>query len=129
MGKKIILVVEDEKSLIDAISTKLEKNEFTVLKARTYEEEMFELRKNNNIGVIWLDHYLMGKKDGLDIITECKKDKSIYSGIPIFVVSNTASSDKIEKYLELGAVKYYVKAEKRLEDIIKEINKYFDSSI
>ncbi|HNV97200.1 MAG TPA: response regulator [bacterium] len=129
MNKKNILVVEDEKSLLDAISTKLEKNEFTVSRARTYEEAMSALKKNKNIGVIWLDHYLMGKKDGLDIITECKKDNSTYSEIPIFVVSNTASSDKIEKYLELGAVKYYVKAEKRLEDIIKDINKYFDNSI
>jgi len=129
MDNKKILVVEDEKSLLNAISIKLEKMGFNVLKATTYEKTILELKKNNDIGAIWLDHYLMGKKDGLDIIAECKKENSSYSEIPIFVVSNTASPDKVEKYLELGAVKYYVKAEKKLEDIINDINKYFDNSI
>jgi CheY-like chemotaxis protein len=126
MTDKKILVVEDEKSLLEAISTKLEKTGFKVAKARTYEEAIVALEVGN-VGVIWLDHYLMGKKDGLDIITECKKEGSPYIEIPIFVVSNTASAEKVQKYIQLGAVKYYVKAEKKLEDIITDIKNYLDT--
>ena len=125
MDKKI-LVVEDEKPLLDAISTKLEKSGFRVSMARSYEEAILML-ENGDVGAIWLDHYLMGQRDGLDIVVECKNENSPYREIPIFVVSNTASPDKVQKYIELGAVKYYIKAEKKLEDIISDIKSHLET--
>jgi hypothetical protein len=44
--------------------------------------------------------------------------------VPIFVVSNTASADKVQSYLQLGVNKYYTKADYRLDDIIKDIKTF-----
>jgi CheY-like chemotaxis protein len=74
------------------------------------------------IDIIWLDHYLIGREDGLDFVAEVKNDKK-WRKIPIFVVSNTASQEKLGAYMSLGVKKYYIKANYRLDDIIKDIKK------
>lgn len=122
--KKTILVVEDELPLLGAVSDKLAKSGFEVVTARSVEQAKNHVQDIPGIDVIWLDHYLLGKEDGLDFITWCKVDGSQCKNIPIFVVSNTASPDKVQSYLRLGAEKYYVKAEKRLDVIIEEIRAY-----
>ncbi len=77
--------------------------------------------------VIWLDHYLLGKESGLDFVVWCKEEAADYKNIPIFVVSNTATPEKIQTYLRLGINKYYVKAERRLDEIIKEIKFFLEN--
>lgn len=118
---KTILVVEDEKSLLDAIEIKLKKNDFNVITARSYEEAMDTIEKNQ-IDAIWLDHYLLGKESGLDIVTAIKANESKWKNIPVFVVSNTATSEKVQNYIHLGVEKYFVKSNFRLEEIICDIN-------
>jgi len=122
---KIVLVVEDELPLQNAIKIKLEKNGFQVLTARSVEQAMNHILDIEKIDVIWLDHYLLGGKTGLDFVVTLKNDKK-YKSIPIFVVSNTASSDKVKSYISLGATKYYTKANYRLEQIIEDMRKVID---
>ena len=117
--KKTILVAEDEESLLKAISSKLEKLNFTVLQATSVEEGMKHLQ-NNKVDAIWLDHYLLGKKNGLDLVLEIKQNKKT-KPIPIFVVSNTCSSDKYQNYIEFGIERFFVKSDNSLESIINEI--------
>ncbi len=123
-NKEKILVVEDELPLLGAIRDKLVKSGFEVVTARSFQQAKNHMQDIKGIDVIWLDHYLLGKETGLDFIAWCKSDNSPYKHIPFFVVSNTASPDKVQSYLRLGAQKYYVKAEKRLDTIIEEINSY-----
>jgi len=120
--KKVILVLEDERPLLEAIKIKLEKNGFEVVTARTVEQAKQYTFDLVHIDAIWLDHYLMGKEDGLDFIAWCKEDENAKcKKIPIFVVSNTASSDKVATYMSLGAKKYFIKSNHKLDEIIKEI--------
>lgn len=119
---KTILVLEDEKPLLEAIKLKLEKNGFDVVTARSVEQAKQYTEEISHIDAIWLDHYLIGKEDGLDFIAWCKEeDNNKCKKIPIFVVSNTASSEKVSSYMSLGAQKYFVKANHKLDEIIKEI--------
>ncbi len=126
MNKKI-LVVEDERPLLEAIRVKLESGGFDVLSARSVEQAKNHLLDVDGIDVIWLDHYLLGKESGLDFVVWCKKERDSHKNIPIFVVSNTATSEKVQTYLRLGVNKYYVKAERRLDEIIGEIKSFLDS--
>jgi two-component system chemotaxis response regulator CheY len=119
--QKTILVVEDEKPLLDAIHTKLEKNGFSVVTARTADQAYGLLEDLKEVDTIWLDHYLIGKENGLDLVIKIKSDER-YKNIPIFIVSNTASSDKINGYIGLGVNKYYIKSNYRLDKIISDIN-------
>lgn len=121
---KVILVLEDERPLLEAIRLKLEKSGLEVVTSRTVEQAKQYVVDLERVDAIWLDHYLLGKENGLDFVAWCKEDKNIKCKlIPIFVVSNTASADKVSTYMSLGAKKYFVKSNHRLDEIIAEINK------
>lgn len=122
--KKIILVLEDERPLLQAIRIKLEKSGFEVVSSRNVDQAKIYINELPKVDVIWLDHYLIGKGDGLDFIAWCKEGvNNKCNQIPIFVVSNTVSSDKVASYIKLGATKYYVKSNHKLDEIVQEIHK------
>lgn len=121
-NKKNILVVEDEISLQKAISTKLVKNNFNTFTARSVDEATAHL-SSQKIDAIWLDHYLLGEESGLDFVAHLKLSDSEWKNIPIFVVSNTASPDKVQSYINLGVNSFFTKADYSLEQIINDLNK------
>ncbi len=123
MENKVILVLEDETPLLNAIKKKLEKSNCHVVTARTVKQGLAYVKDLEKIDAIWLDHYLLGKEDGLDFVAQIKREDSVWKEIPIFVVSNTATTDKINTYIEFGVNKYFTKADNRLDDIIGEIKK------
>jgi len=116
-----LLVVEDEPMLLEAIGKKLEKEKIQVLLADSAKKGFKFLTSEKKLpDAIWLDYYL---KDltGLDFVIELKKNKK-WADIPIIVVSNSASTEKVNSMLALGVNKYLLKANFRLEDIIKEVS-------
>ncbi len=119
-----ILVVEDEKPLQDVIKAKVEKCGCSVVTARTVKQALSYLNEKMKIDVIWLDHYLLGKDNGLDLVAKIKEDGSKWKNIPIFVVSNTASEEKVKCYLALGVEKYYTKSDYKLDQILGDIKKH-----
>ena len=124
VDEKIILVVEDERPLAEAIKIKLEKSGFAVVTVRTIEQTLDYLEDIGIVDAIWLDHYLLGKENGLDFVTKLKAHDGAWAKIPVFVVSNTASPDKVQSYLRLGVHKYYTKADHRLGEIISDIKDF-----
>jgi len=120
--KKTILVIEDETPLQRAIKSKMELNGFAAVTARSVEQAIEYLEdKEINVDVIWLDHYLLGKENGLDLVARVKNHQE-WKNIPIFVVSNTATESKVKTYLQLGVDKFYTKSDNKLEEIIEDIN-------
>lgn len=122
MGQRKILIVEDEEMLLLAIKKKMEKKGFLTCEARSVKAAIKSLAKDK-FDAIWLDHYLLGQGNGLDLLQKIKADKKLKK-IPVFVISNTVSREKIKKYVKLGAVRYYTKAEYELNRIINYINWY-----
>ena len=118
-----LLVVEDEQPLLEAIRAKLEKRNFKVTTARTAEQAYSYVTDGVKVDAIWLDHYLLGSKDGLDLVSNLKSAGSNFRNIPIFVVSNTASPSKVQSYLRLGINKYFTKSNTKLEDIVNDLKK------
>lgn len=120
--KKVVLVVEDERPLSEAIKLKLEKNNFDVVTARSVKQAKEYIEDLSNVDAIWLDHYLLGNENGLDFVVWCKgKNNMRCKEIPIFVVSNTASNDKVTSYLSLGVEKFLVKSNHRLDEIVADV--------
>jgi CheY-like chemotaxis protein len=72
--------------------------------------------------VIWLDYHLQ-KMNGLDFLKKVKENKK-WQKIPVVIVSNSASEEKVHSMLALGAKKYVLKAEYRLDDIIKIVKEF-----
>lgn len=123
--KKVILIVEDERPLLKAIGAKLTQSGFDIVTATTAKQGLNMLKDIEHIDAIWLDHYLPEGKSGLEFLTEIKQSDA-WNHIPVFVVTNTASSENKFSYLQLGVDKYFVKADMRLEEIIAYIAKFFE---
>jgi DNA-binding response OmpR family regulator len=122
---KTILAVEDEVPLLKAIRDKLGRFNFDVVTARTVDQAIGILEDVKKIDAIWLDHYLLGTEDGLDFVAKIKNNEK-WKNIPIFVISNTASTDKVSTYIRLGAQKFYTKSDYRLDQIIGDIKEYLE---
>jgi DNA-binding response OmpR family regulator len=121
MKKHTILVVEDEKPLFEAIKKKLTLSGFEVVVARSVEQAVSYLDEVAHIDAVWLDHYLMGDKSGLDLVVKLKEEGSPWKALPVFVVSNTANDDKVSSYIEFGVTKYFVKSNTSLGEIVTAI--------
>ena len=146
--KKSILVIEDERSLLDVVNSRLTKKGFSVVTARsvdqvfnatleengmsiiaasTIEQALKYLEDLENVDAIWLDHNLVGKENGLDFVKKFKANGGHWEHIPIFVVSNTEGTETIESYINLGVSKYYIKSNHKLDEIIKDIDESLET--
>mgnify|MGYP002624598174 CR=1 FL=1 len=121
LNKATVLVVEDEQPLSKVIRQKFEQKGVSVVVSRTVEQSLEYLAEIDTIRVIWLDHYLLGQESGLDFVGRIKANDSPWKSIPIFVVSNTATAEKVNTYIELGVEHYYTKSDNRLDDIVSEV--------
>lgn len=115
-----VMVVEDELLLLSAIGTKLEKEGITAILCLGGKEAINHLTTDASLpDAIWLDYYLEDM-DGLAFMQKLNENPD-WKNIPVVVVSNSASTDKVSSMLTLGVKKYLLKAEYRLEDIVKII--------
>ncbi len=145
--KKTILVIEDERPLLEVVNSRLEKNGFGVISARSVDQVFNAGLEKKGLGVIaavsikqaldyleglekidaiWLDHNLVGKENGLDFLKKIRKNGGRWKKIPIFVVSNSEGVETIKSYTEMGVSKYYIKSNHRLDEIIKDINHFLE---
>ncbi|MBC7943562.1 response regulator [Candidatus Saccharibacteria bacterium] len=118
--QRTIMIVEDERALSEAIGHKLKTYRFNVAVVRATDEAIELLRGGLKVDAIWMDHYLFGKKSGLDLMVRLH-DNRLWKNLPVFVVSNTVSPDKVKTYMSLGAKKYYTKVDNRLDQIVNDI--------
>ncbi len=118
--KYTVLIVEDEDLLLSAISRKLEVYGINAIRCTSGQagiQTLSNLEKSPD--AIWLDYYLKDMS-GLEFMNNLKQNDK-WLRIPIIVVSNSASPDKVKSMLTLGVKKYYLKAENRLDDIIASV--------
>lgn len=115
--KYVVIVIEDEKMLLEAITLKLQSHGVSVIACTSGKQALDEIASSQKLpDAIWLDYYLEDM-NGLDFMYKLKENDR-YAHIPTIVVSNSASEDKVKSMLALGVSKYYLKAENRLDDII-----------
>lgn len=115
--KYAIMVVEDEELLLMAIGKKLTLNGFDVVSCKNGTQALDYLKSmDRKPDAIWLDYYIKDM-DGIMFMNEMKK-LPLAEFIPVMVVSNSASDEKIHNMLALGVKKYLIKAQYRLDDLI-----------
>ena len=111
-----ILVVDDDKEIVNAIDIYLSKEGYNVIKAYDGMEALKVVEKNDNIHLILLD-IMMPKLEGISTANLIRKDKSI----PIIMLS--AKSEDYDKITGLnnGADDYITKPFNPLE-LIARVN-------
>lgn len=118
--QRTILVLEDERQLAKAVREAFAERGFDPIIVSTVDDGIKQLENLKRVDVIWLDHYLLGTGNGLDFVVQLK-NHSEWKSIPIFVVSNTASTTNIRSYIQLGVSNYYTKADYDISQIINDI--------
>ena len=112
-----IMVVEDETLLLQAITKKLKLSGLDVVSCASGQQAIDYLDNLDLLpDAVWLDYYLKDM-NGLAFMQAIKENPK-WQHIPVVVVSNSASPEKVHNMLALGAKKYILKAEYRLDEII-----------
>lgn len=118
-----IMVVEDETLLLQAITKKLKLSNLDVISCASGQQAVDYLTNLDEMpDAVWLDYYLKDM-NGLAFMQTLKENPK-WTDIPVLVVSNSASPEKVHNMLGLGAKKYILKAEYRLDEIIEMIRQF-----
>jgi two-component system alkaline phosphatase synthesis response regulator PhoP len=103
--KKTILVVDDEKDIVDLLSYNLTKEGFSVTTARNGRDALDRARQKPDLIVL---DVMMPEMNGLQVIQELRKEKSTAS-IPVILLTAKGSETDEIVGLEVGADDYIVK--------------------
>lgn len=113
-----IMIVEDETLLLQAIVKKLKLNNIETISCSSGKQAFDYLESLSELpDAVWLDYYLKDM-NGIEFMTNIKSNPK-WVNIPVVVVSNSASPEKVHHMLGLGVKKYLIKAEYRLDEIIE----------
>jgi len=118
LAQKKILWVEDDQFLSSILATKLAHDGCTGIYAANGEEAL-KLAEKEIPDAILLDLLLPGMS-GFEVLKALHENPHL-SSIPVIVLSNLAQKEDVDRTKAYGAVKYLVKAEHDLDDIIGEV--------
>ena len=120
--QKTILVVEDEKSIRDAIVDVLHREHFLSLEAGNGKEGV-ELALKKHPNVILLD-LLMPVMDGMTALKKIRAD-AWGANVPVIILTNlSANSDQlVNDVVTQRPMNYLIKSDWKLGDIVKKIEK------
>lgn len=121
---KTILLAEDDPFLVDIYSTKLRESGFDVEIAENGEKCLAKLREKKP-DVLILD-IVLPKLSGWEVLDKIKEDRNL-SDLKVIIFSNLNQKTETEKGLEMGAVKYLIKAHYTPSQVVKEINEILKS--
>jgi len=129
---KSILLVEDDNFLVDIYKEKLKEAGFNIDVAFDGEEAVRRINEyrlpNFENQTFWPDLILLdmvlSHGDGWEILKKIKE----WGGLEktkVIILSNLGQKEDVKKGLEMGAVKYLVKAHYTPSQVVEEINKIF----
>jgi DNA-binding NtrC family response regulator len=104
MGKKSILVVDDEKNILLTMSQSLEALDISVQTAASGEEALQKLREGS-FGLVFLDLKMPGM-DGMEVLSRIKKD---WPKIRVIIITAHGTIESAVEAMKLGAVDFIQK--------------------
>lgn len=117
--KKNILIVDDEPDLRMMFKDILETWGYQTDEAEDGEQCLEKLEKSK-YDLILLD-LMMPRMDGMEALTEIKKNQDKYGSAPVLILTNLTSDVAIKEGFERRADGYLIKTELTPEQVIKEI--------
>ncbi|OGF18771.1 hypothetical protein A3G56_02565 [Candidatus Falkowbacteria bacterium RIFCSPLOWO2_12_FULL_45_10] len=115
---KKILIVEDEALMLRSLSDKFREEKFTVLEANDGANGL-DSALANHPDIILLD-IIMPKMDGLTVLEKLRQDEW-GKEVPVIILTNLSDSDKVAEAMKNRAYDFLVKADWKLEDIVRKV--------
>lgn len=115
---KTILIIEDEKSILKALHTKLSHEGFSILEA-TDGEMGLSLALDAHPDLILLD-IVMPKMDGMTVLDKLRRDEWGKT-VPILILTNLSDEAKVRESMRKGVFDYLIKTNWKLEDVVGKV--------
>lgn len=115
--KKKILIVEDDRSLQNALSEMLTQEGYAVIGAFDGEDGLQKLNAEKP-DLVLLD-IILPKKDGYEVLGAIKKGE--LKDTPVLILTNLEEVDNVQKALDLGATTFMVKSDFSLKDVLEKV--------
>jgi adenylate cyclase len=118
-GKRTILIAED-----DALLQKMYRMKFiiegyevqTASDGRAALDRLREFRPD----VVLLD-IMMPRLNGLQVLSQMKQDEAL-KGVPVIMLTNLSSIDKVNEAVAMGAEGYLIKSQKTPNEVVRFVN-------
>lgn len=118
-GKVKILMIDDEKFLLDIYSTKFLKSGFDVFACHSVDEGIAILRKGYEPDVILFD-ITMPEKDGYVFLEELRQLRVKKTCLKI-ALTNEGQTGELQRLAELGTDMHIVKASFTASEIVEKV--------
>lgn len=119
--KKKILIVDDDRFLVDMYSMKFTDAGFEVLSYFSGEEVLKAVADDNISPDICLVDILMPSMDGFELIERLKKEENFKSSLFV-VLSNLGQKEDVNRGKEYGLAGYIIKASATPAEVVKMVS-------
>jgi len=119
MNKKI-LIIDDDKFLLDMYAMKFSGKDFDIETSQSASDSLAKIVGGYHPDVVLLDLVMPGF-DGFAFLEEVQK-KKLVPETKIIVFSNLGQKDDIEKVMKLGAAGYIIKASSTPSEVVSKVN-------
>ncbi|KKR39331.1 MAG: Response regulator receiver domain protein [Parcubacteria group bacterium GW2011_GWC2_40_31] len=120
MDKKYkILIIDDDRLLLDMYATKFKEEKFDVDIAVGAKEALDKIKNGASPDIILLDIVMPGM-DGFELMAEIKKE-NLAKDSKIIFLTNLGQKEDINKGMSLGALDYIIKAYFTPSEVVNKI--------
>lgn len=124
--KHIILIVEDETSLRNALQKKLTHEGFSVLEAKDGQEGL-EVSLREHPDLILLDN-MMPKMDGMTMLKKMREDGWGKSA-KVIILSNLSENEKVAEAMSHETFDYIVKSDSTIEHVVEAVRTHLGENL
>lgn len=117
--RKKVLIVDDDKFLLDMYTIKFTENNFDVIAALGSVEALGKIKEGIDPDVALLD-VVMPAMDGFELLDVIKRDK-LAPRAKVIILSNLGQQSDIDKGNALGADGYIVKANATPSEVVEKV--------
>lgn len=122
---KKILIAEDDFFIRDIYSKVFSSSGYQVVVAIDGDDAIQKIN-GDAYDLIILD-IMMPKKTGLDVLRELRSMTSASKDTSVFILSNLGQQNVIEEAFKIGMDGYIIKSQMTPQQIVEEINTYFNN--
>ncbi len=119
-GKQQVLIVDDDKFLLDMYATKFSEHNFDVHTALSGTDALSQLESGEAKPDIILLDLVMPGVDGFEVLSKIR-EKKLASKATIIILSNLGQTEDVDKGLSLGASGYIVKASATPSEVVVKV--------
>jgi len=117
---KIILVIEDEKTLSTALNNKLSKEGFNVKQAFN-GEEAYAMAEKEKPDFLLVD-IIMPRQDGIKTLMKIRQ-QDWGKEIPAIILTNLSNDYRAEEFAKIDPnVEYMIKSDTKINNVVEYIN-------